>query len=241
MPRAGLGPVSVTEAGAALADEVGYDKLSMGLLADRLGVKTPSLYRHVESQADLSHRIAILAMTELGDAIRDATQGRSGSDALTAGARAMRDYVSKHPGRYAAGNAARPSGPDDPLIPATHRVVASWAAMLLGHQIEPDEQIHAVRMLRSFLHGFATLEAGGGFRFDTDPDETFNWIINFIDHGLRPAQKSTGAAVTMPASSASSRRRAITDRRRLTAMRKATRGPMSAARGASRTALRVAP
>jgi AcrR family transcriptional regulator len=189
MPRAGLGPVSVTEAGAALADEVGYDKLSMGLLADRLGVRTPSLYRHVDSHADLAHRIAILTMTELGDAIRDATQGRAGSDALTAGAWAMRNYVKKHPGRYSAANAARPTGPDDPLIPATHRVVASWTAMLLGHHIEPSAQIHAVRMLRSLLHGFATLEVGDGFRFDTDPDDTFSWIINFVDHGLRSAQK----------------------------------------------------
>ena len=36
MPRAGLTPASVTEAGAALADEVGFDQLSMGLVAERL-------------------------------------------------------------------------------------------------------------------------------------------------------------------------------------------------------------
>jgi AcrR family transcriptional regulator len=57
----------------------------MGLLAERLGVRTPSLYKHVASQADLAHRIAVLAMTELGDTLRDATQGRAGSDALAAG------------------------------------------------------------------------------------------------------------------------------------------------------------
>ena len=81
MPRAGLAPASVTEAGAALADEVGSAQLSMGLLAERLGVKAPSLYKHVDSLADLAHRIAVLALTELGDAIRDATQGRAGRDA----------------------------------------------------------------------------------------------------------------------------------------------------------------
>ena len=65
----------------------------MGLLAERLGVKTPSLYKHVAGQADLAHRIAVLAMNELGDAMRDATQGRAGTDALVAGAQAMRTYV----------------------------------------------------------------------------------------------------------------------------------------------------
>src|SRR3954465_14894999 len=122
VPRAGLPAAAVTEAGAALADEVGFEQLSMGLLAERLGVKTPSLYKHITSQADLAHRIAVQAANELADAIRDATQGRAGSDALTAGARAMRTYVKEHPGRYTAGNAARPTGPDDPLIAAIDRV-----------------------------------------------------------------------------------------------------------------------
>lgn len=185
MPRAGLGPASVTEAGAALADEVGYEQLSMGLLADRLGVKTPALYKHVDNQADLFHRIAVLAGTELGDVLRDATQGRAGTDALTAGTQAMRTYVKDHPGRYASGNAAQFTGDDDPLIAVTNRVVASWAAMLRGYEIESRQEIHALRMLRSMLHGFATLEAGGGFRYDTDVDESFTWMINFIDKGLQ--------------------------------------------------------
>jgi AcrR family transcriptional regulator len=185
MPRAGLAPASVTEAGAALADEVGFERLSMGLLAERLGVRTPSLYKHVAGQADLTHRIAILAMNELADAIRDATQGRAGRDALVAGAQAMRSYVREHPGRYAAGNAAHLTGPDDPLIPAINRVLASWAAMLHGYRLEPDQEIHALRMLRSLLHGFATLDAIGSFQMNADVDESFTWMIDFIDHGLR--------------------------------------------------------
>jgi AcrR family transcriptional regulator len=185
VPRAGLAPASVTEAGADLADEVGFDRLSMGLLAERLGVKTPSLYKHVDGLAALAHRIAVLAGNELADAIRDATQGRSGRDALVAGARAMRQYVREHPGRYAAGNAARPTGPDDPLIAAVDRVLASWAAMLHGYRLDPDRTIHAQRMLRSALHGFATLEAGGGFQIDADVEDSFTWMVAFIDQGLR--------------------------------------------------------
>jgi|SRR5664280_1062092 len=185
MPRSRLTPASVTEASAALVDEIGFDHLSMGLVAERLGVKTPSLYKHITSQADLAHRIAVLAMTELGDAIRDATQGRAGSDALAVGAQAMRTYVREHPGRYAAGNAARPTGPNDPLIPAVDRVLASWAAMLRGYQLDSSQEIHAMRMLRSILHGFATLEVAGGFQIDMDVDDSFTWMINFIDHGLQ--------------------------------------------------------
>ncbi len=185
MPRAGLTPAIVAEAGAALADEVGFAQLSMGLVAERLGVKTPSLYKHVTSQADLVHRIAVQAANELADSIRDATQGRAGSEAFTAGAQAMRRYVKEHPGRYAAGNAARPAGPDDPLTAALDRVLASWAAMLHGYRIDPGQEIHALRMLRTMLHGFATLEAANGFRIDADVEDSFTWLIDFVDRGLR--------------------------------------------------------
>lgn len=194
MPRVGLDPASVTEAGAALIDEVGFAYLSMALLAERLGVKAPSLYKHVSGQADLAHRIAVLCATELGDAVRDATQGRAGSDALASAARALRRFVREHPGRYAAMNSARPEGPDDPLIPAANRILGSFAAVLLGYQVDPGQEIHALRMLRSVLHGFATLEAEGGFQLDTDVEESFTWLIDFIDHGLQAMTSNPGPA-----------------------------------------------
>jgi AcrR family transcriptional regulator len=184
VPRAGLAAASVTRAGAELVDEIGFQHLSMGLVAERLGVKTPSLYKHVAGQADLAHRIAVLCMTEFADAIRDAIQGRAGSEALVAGAHAMRTYVLEHPGRYAAGNAVRPTGPDDPLVPAIDRVLASWSAMLHGYHLEPDEEIHALRTLRSILHGFADLEATGGFRGRESVDVSFTWMLGFLDQGL---------------------------------------------------------
>lgn len=174
----------MTEVGAALADEIGFDNLSMGVLAERLGVKTPSLYKHVKGQADLTHRIAVMAMNEVADAIRDAIQGRSGKEALVAGAHAMRKYVRDHPGRYAAGNAAVVMGPDDPLVPAAGRVMASWKAMLHGYRLNPGQEIHALRMLRAILHGFSTIETSGGFHLDTDVDDSFSWMLDLIDRGF---------------------------------------------------------
>ena len=190
MPRAGLDAATVTLAGADLADEVGFTALSMGLLAERLGVKTPSLYKHVDSLADLTHRIGVLAMSELAEAIRDAIAGRAASDALFAAAQAMRTFVSEHPGRYAASNAARPTGPEDPLLPAARRVLGSLSAALGGYQLDPAHEIHALRMVRSMLHGFATLEHSGGFMIDTDIDESFTWMITLIDQGLQHSTKA---------------------------------------------------
>jgi AcrR family transcriptional regulator len=188
MPRAGLVAASVTEAAAELADEISPAPLNMSV--ERLGVKTPSLYKHVDGLADLTHRIAILGATELGDALRDAMQGLAGGDALNAAAQAVRTYVKQHPGRYAATVGATPSGPDDPLAAAMQRPLDSFAAVLHGYRLEPDQQIHAIRMLRSMLHGFATLETSNGFQMSTDVDASFDWMLALVDSGLRAAAGS---------------------------------------------------
>lgn len=185
MPRAGLDATAVTVAGAVLADEIGFARLSMRMVAERLGVKTPSLYKHVQGLDDLTHRIAVLATTELGEALRDATQGRAGGEALTGAAQAIRAYVTQHPGRYAASVGARLTGPDDPLVPARERTLASLAAVLHGYRLGAGDQIHALRMLRSILHGFTMLEASDGFQMSTDVDESFTWMVDFLDEGLR--------------------------------------------------------
>lgn len=185
MPRAGLDAATVTAAGAALADEIGLTRLSMGLLAERLGVKTPSLYKHVASLADLNHRIAVLSALELEAALGAATEGRTGTDALAAAAGTMRDYVRRHPGRYAATVGARPTGPADPLRPALEGALEHLATVLRGYPLDPEQHIHALRMLRSALHGYATLEIGDGFQMGTDVDESFAWLVAFVDRGLR--------------------------------------------------------
>ena len=78
MPRAGLDAGVVTEAAAALADENGLAQLSMSTVADRFGVKPPSLYKHVAGLPDLTRRIAALAAAELTEALTEATRGLTG-------------------------------------------------------------------------------------------------------------------------------------------------------------------
>jgi AcrR family transcriptional regulator len=185
VPRAGLGTAAVVAAGADLADEVGFAGLTMGGLAERLGVRTPSLYKHVASQDDLHRRIAALALEQVADAIGTATQGRSGRDALQAAACALRDFVLAHPGRYAATIGLEPTGPEDPVALASARGLAPFTAVLRGYDVAPTELTHALRTLRSVFHGFATLEAAGGFQWATGTDESFAWLIDLVDRGLR--------------------------------------------------------
>lgn len=198
MPRAGLDTATVVAAAAALADEIGFAELTMARLAERLGVRGPSLYKHVTSQDDLNRQIAALALHEAGDAIGTAIQGRAGRDALAAAARALRDFVLAHPGRYAATVGAAPTGPDDPIALAAIRSLHPFEAVLRGYDIAPEDMTHALRALRSVFHGFATLQATGGFQWATDIDTSFDWLIDLIDHGLH-ARTRADADSAMPA------------------------------------------
>jgi AcrR family transcriptional regulator len=184
MPRAGLNTSEVVASGAELADEAGVGSVSFAALAERLGVKAPALYKHVDSIGDLRHRIATLAMTELGDALRDALQGKSGMDAISALFTTVRSFIAEHPGRYNATTGAQFQGPDDPLLAAATRVIDSIRAVLSGYGIRPNELDHAIRMLRCTVHGYAMLKAANAFQWSNDPDESVAWMIRFFDAGL---------------------------------------------------------
>jgi AcrR family transcriptional regulator len=194
VPRTGLSSEDVVAAAAALADEAGFRELTMGLLAERLGVRTPSLYKHVADLADLRHRVAALAMTELGEAVRDSLQGKAGADALDALLTTVRGYVTAHPGRYTATVGAQFTGPDDPLLTASSRLIASVTAVLRGYGISDAEMDHAIRTIRCTIHGYAVLQAAEGFQWSGDPGQTFDWMTRFIDGGLRAARSPAGEA-----------------------------------------------
>ncbi len=53
-----------------------------------------------------------------------------------------------------------------------------------------DEMTHALRSLRSVFHGFATLQATGGSQWSVDIDESLDWLIDLVDHGLRATTAS---------------------------------------------------
>jgi len=192
VPRAGLTTAAVVAAGAELADEAGYHNLTLGLVARRLNVRAPSLYKHVTGLADLQHRIAALAMTELRDAFRAAAAGRAGRDALAALARALRGYVTAHPGRYLATVGAGFTGPDDPLLRASTEVIDLITVVLGGYGIAEAGIVHAIRSVRCTLHGFATLQAVDGFQWGGDIEESFDRLVDFIDAGLRAAAADAG-------------------------------------------------
>ncbi|MGW2547095.1 TetR/AcrR family transcriptional regulator [Kitasatospora sp. NPDC001574] len=184
MARVGLTAERLTLAGAELADEVGFEHVTVSELARRFDVKVASLYSHVRNSHDLKTRIALFALEELADRAADAVAGRAGKDALAAFADAYRDYARQHPGRY---DAARfRLDPQTAAAGAGVRHARMTRPILRGYDLAEPDQTHAVRMLGSVFHGYVSLEAAGGFsRTAVDPQVSWDWIIDSLDTLLR--------------------------------------------------------
>lgn len=185
MPRAGLTVPEVVRVAAELADSDGLAAVTIAAVAGRLGVQPPALYKHIDGVVDLHRQISTLAMVELGDALRDELQGRSGRDALAALFAAFQGYVDVHPGRYAATTGQSLDDENDPFFAAASRVIDSMRAVLSGYGLDPDEADHAIRTLRCTMHGYAALRVADGFQWSNDPDETVAWMVGFFDQALR--------------------------------------------------------
>jgi AcrR family transcriptional regulator len=185
MARAGLDTEAVVAAAAQLADAEGLEAVTLARLAGTLGVRSPSLYAHVDGLSDLRGRLAARGARELGAALQMAVAGRSGADALWALAEAYRAYARAHPGTYAALQPAPPADDADTAAAATD-AVAVVLAVLRGYDLEGDDAIHATRIIRAALHGFVTLETGGAFGIPLAVDDSYARLIEVLDRGLRP-------------------------------------------------------
>jgi AcrR family transcriptional regulator len=181
MPRAGLDADAVVAAAAALADEDGLARLTLARLAAALGIRTPSLYAHVDGLGDLRARLGARGARDMASALQAAAAGRSGADALRAVAVAYRSYAHAHPGSYAAMQVAS-ERQDNQLAGAA--AVGVFLAVLEGYGISGDAAIHAVRAVRSALHGFVSLEREGGFGIPLSLDQSFVTLVAMIDAGL---------------------------------------------------------
>ena len=180
MPRAGLSTAKVVEEAAALADEAGWDNLSMAPLAARCGVRLPSLYKHIASLDALRLEVSALGLRELADAMTTAVLGKSGSQALYALADAYRGYALAHPGRYAA-TVTAPTGEHLGQHEAAGAALRVVEAALAGYGLTDDDAIDAARALRAALHGFVHLETNHGFGLPADIDRSYRRLVEGID------------------------------------------------------------
>ncbi|MEU0597784.1 WHG domain-containing protein [Streptomyces sp. NPDC006393] len=183
MGRAGVSVERLVAAAAEMADEVGFENVTLSALARGFGVKDASLYSHVRNLKELRTRLALFAGGEMIDRIAAAVAGRAGKDALAAFAGAYREYAHRHPGRYAATQVRI----DQDLAadsPAMRRTADITYGMLRAYGLDEPDLTDAVRLLRSTFHGYCALEATGGFGAPRDVDASWDKAVDALHTAL---------------------------------------------------------
>ena len=165
-----------------LADREGPPAVTLARVAAELGVRTPSLYHHVDGLQGLRRAMALRALQQLDRQLQRAAVGRADAEAVRQLALAYREFAQQRPGLYAA-TLATPEGDAD-IRAAGEAVVATVVAALAGYGFDEATAVHATRSLRSALHGFVSLELAGSFAMAVDPDETFSWLVEALIRGL---------------------------------------------------------
>ncbi|MEU4454263.1 TetR/AcrR family transcriptional regulator [Nocardioides sp. NPDC023903] len=182
MGRPGLNRSAVIAAAADLADQLGFDAVTISVLARHLGVRSPTLYSHISGATDLRTAVTAYVLDELADATSTAMAAGEGRDLLVAYADAIRDFARRSPGRYDATTRQHVPPASEPAAEIPDSVAAAITAgrrnadlaltVVRSYGIAETNETYAVRLMSSLIHGYITLELAGTFAHSDPPSET---------------------------------------------------------------------
>lgn len=156
----------IADTARAVLDSEGPQALTMRRIAYLLGIKAPSLYRHVPDKTSLEALVAAAGFAEFGDTLAAAAAANGdGVGTLAAIARAYRAYAVAHPHLYRLMNY---QAPRRDLLPAG---LEALAARSLAQAVGYDQA--RARAMWAFAHGMVSLEIEGRFPPHADLDEAW--------------------------------------------------------------------
>lgn len=163
---------AIVEAGRDLLEARGASGVTMQAVAERVGVRAPSLYKHVRDRDTLLRLVVEDTLDDLGRRLA-ASDG-----ALSGLARVYRTFAQAHPEGFRLMYAIE--GSADALQRASEPVLRA-AADAVG----ADHALEAARLLTAWATGFLTMELAGAFCLGGDIDEAFEYGLSRIEAGLR--------------------------------------------------------
>jgi AcrR family transcriptional regulator len=172
----------IIQAGHDILESEGIARLTMQAVADRVGVRPPSLYKRVRSRDDLVGLIAEATVRDLGERLGTVGASADPRRDLAELARAFRAFAQARPAGYqlifAPGpDIARPSL--DALARATAPVMRA-AANLAGEQ----HVLEAARTITAWANGFISMELAGTFKLGGDIDRAYEFGIARLTDAL---------------------------------------------------------
>ncbi|MFF3036742.1 TetR/AcrR family transcriptional regulator [Arthrobacter citreus] len=161
---------AIVAAGRAALEEGGPDRVTMNAVADRVGVRAPSLYKRVKDRNALLGMIAAATLEDL----RERMQGQ---DSLAGLARTYRSFAHEHPEGFRLIQTRTASAED--LARASEPVLAA-----ARDAVGDADALEAARFMTAWLTGFITMELAGAFRLGGDLDRAFDYGIERVASAL---------------------------------------------------------
>ena len=147
--KAGLTLEQVVETASRIADRDGISSLSLASVAAALGVRSPSLYSHVDGLTGLRRQVSLHAARRLRTELADSVDGLDGIEALGAAAARLRSFAHRHPGRYDSLLPA-PTPEQDPEVAATFAATAAVVgSVLIDMGVDPAAVVPACQSAES--------------------------------------------------------------------------------------------
>ncbi|MFK7601783.1 TetR/AcrR family transcriptional regulator [Deinococcus sp. SM5_A1] len=158
-----LNPEQILDAAQDLLETSGPEGLSMRTLADVLGVRPSSLYRHHASRETLLLALGERAALALREALIGGANGEDARAEAEAASHAYLDYARQHPHLYALLLLKLDQLPQGQRMDTAGKQLWNTLLDVVGRLSgNPDDTAHAVA-LWTFLHGFTELERSGMF------------------------------------------------------------------------------
>jgi AcrR family transcriptional regulator len=170
----------IVTAGRDLLEAGGQHGLTMQSVAERVGVRAPSLYKHIDNRAALLAAVVEATVDDLASRL-ESTDG-----SLEELARCFRRFAGDRPEGFRLMNSTH----------ATPRTLARAAGPVLRAAREltgEQEALNGARLLTAWVSGFIEMELNGAFRLGGDVELAFEYGLTGIrraltdDHRVPPA------------------------------------------------------
>jgi AcrR family transcriptional regulator len=183
--KAGITREDITDAAQAIADAQGLDALTLAAVAERLEIKPPSLYNHIDGLDGLRRELALRGTRRTAELVTDRPPELDGQEALRQLGRDYRRFALEHPGLYASTVTTSELVDDEEIWAELSRTIDALRELLLAAGIPDDKIVGAIRAVRAMLHGFVTLERTGGFGLPESSEISFDVALDVLLAGLR--------------------------------------------------------
>lgn len=167
----------VIQVASDIANKDGLNKVSLKVIAENLGIRTPSLYNHIESLDDLLLEVAHKGMREMNNQMTKAVIGSLGDTAIKYISITYFNFIISNPGVYETIQWATWHGNNETLE-IFNEYKSLLEKLILSCNLKIKNTGEVLNLIMSVFHGYSTLQLGKSL---LNKEEAIKGLTDSID------------------------------------------------------------